>query len=143
MEAAGYRIEKAQVMDRGAMLDLWRSIPGLGVGPGDENESLRIFMEKNPSTCLVLKDQASLIGTVLGGFDGRRGYIYHLAVHPDHQGRGYGKALINQVTCELKALGAKKMHLFVYGDNHTAIAFYQSQGWDLRQDIQVFSWNAG
>lgn len=137
MEDADGRIERASEQDIDVMLEFWRNIPGLG---DDIEASLRIFLERNPSTCLVLKIRERLIGTALGGFDGRRGYIYHLAVHPEYQGQGYGKALFNYVTRELKVLGAAKIHLFVFNDNHEAISFYQSQGGKQRQDIQVFSW---
>lgn len=136
------RMERAQPGDMGAMLDLWRFIPGLGVGKGDEEDQLKVFMERNPSTCLVLRIDKCLIGTVLGGFDGRRGYIYHLAVHPDYQGKGYGKVLLNQVINKLKSLGALKIHLFVFKYNQLATEFYHHLGWELRQDIQVFSWDA-
>lgn len=138
MEAAGCSIEKATEQDITSMLNLWKTIPGLGEGDGEE--SLRNFMERNPSTCLVLREKEHLIGTVLGGFDGHRGYIYHLAVHPDYQGRGYGKALFSRVTRELRSLGAPKIHLFVFRDNQQAITFYQGQEGQLRQDIHVFSW---
>ncbi len=135
------RIERAGIKDLPLMLELWRCIPGLGVGSGDEEESLRLFMERNPSTCLLLKDGERLLGTVLGGFDGRRGYIYHLAVHPDCQGQGYGRELLKEVLYELRKLGAPKIHLFAFNDNQLAAGFYQNQGWEWRRDIQVFSWD--
>jgi ribosomal protein S18 acetylase RimI-like enzyme len=136
-----YQVERAQLTDMVPMLDLWRATPGLGVGQGDEEKALKVFIERNPSTCLVLRINEGLIGTVLGGFDGRRGYIYHLAVHPDYQGRGYGRMLLKQVINELKSLGALKIHLFVFRDNQPATKFYHHQGWELRHDIQVFSWD--
>jgi len=139
---SGYRVEKAQLTDMGSMLDLWKATPGLGVGKGDGEDSLRDFMQRNPTTCLVLRINEGIVGTVLGGFDGRRGYIYHLAVHPDYQGKGYGKVLLDQVISELKSRGALKIHLFVFNDNQPATEFYHHQGWELRQDIQVFSWDA-
>jgi ribosomal protein S18 acetylase RimI-like enzyme len=140
--SSGYRVEKAQLTDMVPMLNLWKATPGLGVGKGDGEDSLRDFMQRNPSTCLVLRIDEGIVATVLGGFDGRRGYIYHLAVHPDYQGKGYGKVLLNQVISELKSLGALKIHLFVFNDNQLAAGFYNHQGWELRQDIQVFSWDA-
>ena len=142
METEGFRIERATALDIGTMLDFWRATPGLGVGRGDDEESLRAFFQRNPSTCLIIRENGRLIGTVLGGFDGRRGYIYHLAVHPDNRGRGYGKALLSFVLCELKSLGARKIHLFAFGNNQQALAFYRSQGWEERRDIQVFSWDS-
>lgn len=142
METADCRVEKATLTDARAMLDFWRNIPGLGVGRGDDEDRLKAFMDQNASTCLVLRDKEQLIGTVLGGFDGRRGYIYHLAVHQDYRGRGYGRLLLSSVTQALRTRGALKMHLFVFNHNQAASAFYQSEGWELRRDIQVFSWNA-
>ncbi|MDD2555563.1 MAG: GNAT family N-acetyltransferase [Syntrophaceticus sp.] len=141
MESANCVVELAKAADIKPMLDLWRSIPGLGVGRGDTESSLKAFLVRNPTTCLLLRVNGCLMGTVLGGFDGRRGYIYHLAVHPDYQGRGYGKMLLSRVSCQLKDLGAPKIHLFAFGDNHTAEGFYLCQGWEKRRDIQVFSWD--
>ena len=141
MESASCVVELANAADIKPMLYFWRSIPGLGVGLGDTESSLKAFLVRNPTTCLLLRVNGCLMGTVLGGFDGRRGYIYHLAVHPDYQGRGYGKMLLSRVSGQLKDLGAPKIHLFAFGDNHTAEDFYLSQGWEKRRDIQVFSWD--
>lgn len=137
----GLYIQKASEADIYDMQSLWQNTPGLGIGPGDDEDSLKAFFKRNPATCLVLKEENKLIGTVLGGFDGRRGYIYHLAVHTDYQGKGYGKLLLNQVLSELKALGAMKIHLFVLRSNEKAVNFYLHNKWKLRSDIQVFSWD--
>lgn len=137
MENTRITIEKAKQSDLHSMLELWRAIPGLRE---DNEKSLQAFIKRNPSTSLVLKEGMRLIGTVLGGFDGYRGYIYHLAVHPDYRKQGYGKALLRAVTRELQILGAPKAHLFVFRDNQTAIAFYLGQGGEQRRDIEVFSW---
>ncbi len=134
------RIERAEIKDLPAMLELWQCLPGLGLGKGDDKKSLCLFMQRNPSTCLLLREGERLLGTVLGGFDGRRGYIYHLAIHPDYQGRGYGHSLLREAVRELRRLGALKVHLFVFNDNQTAGAFYQRLGLEQRRDIQVFSW---
>lgn len=139
--AFSFQVEKAKLTDLSLMLKLWKEIPGLGIGKSDEEELLGIFIKRNPSTCLVLRADNMLVGTVLGGFDGRRGYIYHLAVHQEYQGRGFGKLLLNSVLFELRELGAQKIHLFSFNDNKAAAEFYQQQGWQLRQDIQVFSWD--
>ncbi len=141
MADSDHKIEPAHKIDIHKMQNLWQSMPGLGFGIGDEEETLKIFIERNPSTSLVLKKGEQLIGTVLGGFDGRRGYIYHLAVHPDYQHKGYGRLLLNKVTDELRTLGAGKIHLFVYNGNENAINFYRYNNWVLREDIRVFTWD--
>jgi ribosomal protein S18 acetylase RimI-like enzyme len=135
------KLERATTEAIRDMLNLWQSIPGLGVGLGDDEDSLQVFMSRNPATSLLLKNDEQIIGTVLAGYDGRRGYIYHLAVYPQFQKKGYGKWLLNQVLSELKALGAKKIHLFVYRNNEEAISFYIHNKWKLRGDIQVLSWD--
>jgi len=132
-------IELAKETDIPFMLKLWRDSPGVGLGAGDDEDSLAAFMRKNPSTCLVMKYQDNIIGTVLAGFDGRRGYIYHLVVHRDFRGQGYGKRLLQEVVMQLKAIKAGKIHLFVFNNNSLAMALYEKQGWIKRNDINIYS----
>jgi len=132
-------IELVSEADIPAMLAFWRNTPGLGVG--DEEASLRDFIRRNPTTCLLVKSGDSIVSTVMGGFDGRRGYIYHLAVHPDYQRRGWGTKMLQEVIIRLEELKAEKIHLFVFKDNQVAQAFYESQAWVKRHDIQVYSLN--
>ena len=127
--------------DIDVLLCLWRQVPGFGLGPDDEPERVAGFLTRNPTTCLGLFIQDRLAGSVLDGYDGRRGYLYHLAVHPSLQGNGYGKDLINGVTEAFLALDAKNMRLFVYADNRRAREFYRRQGWRERGDLVVVGWN--
>lgn len=117
----------------------WRSIKGVGLGKGDDLESLERFVRRNPTTCFLVRDDKRIIGSVLGGFDGRRGYVYHLAVIPEKRRQGLGRLLMDTVCRELEQLGAHKIHLFVLNDNPDAIGFYQRLGWIRRTDIQVMS----
>ncbi|MGI6610423.1 MAG: GNAT family N-acetyltransferase [Limnochordia bacterium] len=122
-----------------ALQALWRSIPGIGLSSADTVEDLAVFLSRNPTTCFVAMDHGSLVGSVLGGSDGRRGYVYHLAVVERARQQGLGKALLAQALQGFRALGIQKAHLFVFGSNGLAISFYQSQGWQLREDIAVMS----
>lgn len=133
-------LETASIEDIDIMRELWESLPGLGLGPGDDKAAIISFIRRNPHTCLVLKDKGQIIGTVLGGFDGRRGYVYHLAVRADCQHNGYGTLLLENVVQALKNEGAGKIHLLVYRSNSSAQSFYTSRGWHLRDDINMFSW---
>ncbi|MGI5912377.1 MAG: GNAT family N-acetyltransferase [Syntrophomonadaceae bacterium] len=137
----GLNIELAKENDIPGMLKLWRDTPGVGLGVGDDDTSLAAFIQRNPNSCLLMKFHDSIIGTVLGGFDGRRGYIYHLVIHRDFRRRGYGKKLLQEVVMQLEALNAGKIHLFVFNSNFEAIAFYEKQGWLKRKDIKIFSLN--
>ncbi len=136
---AGIKIELAQGNDIPFMLELWRKTPGIRMD--EDAVSLAAFMQRNPATCLLMKSGTMVISTVLGGFDGRRGYIYHLAVHPDFQRRGWGTKILEEVINRLEGLKAEKIHLFVFKDNQGAQTFYEKMAWTKRQDIEVYSLN--
>jgi len=135
----GLNMALAREADIPFMLELWKDTPGVGLGAGDDEASLRAFIQRNPSTCLLLKAQDKIVGTVLGGFDGRRGYIYHLVVHSDFRRQGYGKKLLQEAVLRLKAMKAGKIHLFVLRSNPDVRSFYEKQGWIKRNDIEIFS----
>lgn len=136
---AGLKMRAISAGDIENLLSFWRTIDGVGLGKGDDPESLERFIHRNPTTCFVLTEAERVVGTVLGGFDGRRGYIYHLAVSPEKRRQGWGRLLMDAVCKELEKLGAHKIHLFVLNDNHDAVEFYRHLGWELRTDIKVMS----
>jgi putative acetyltransferase len=118
---------------------LWQSLPGIGLSGADEKENICDFLQKNPSTCLVALNNGDLIGTVLGGSDGRRGYIHHLAVQQSEQNKGIGKKIVDLCLNEYKKAGIQKCQIFVISDNAEGIAFWDKIGWQLRDDILVMS----
>ena len=127
------------ITDYKQALQLWESLPGMGLSHADEKETIRDFLQKNPSTCFVAKKDGNLIGTILGGSDGRRGYIYHLAVQQSEQNKGIGKKLVDLCLNEFKRSGIQKCHIFVISDNQEGIAFWEKVGWQMRDDILVMS----
>lgn len=133
---------KIQTVLPGDLEDLttfWRSIQGVGLGKGDDPDSLLRFIRRNPATCFLIRNEAKIVGSVLGGFDGRRGYIYHLAVCPERRRQGLGRVLMDTVCRALEKQGAHKIHLFVLNANSDVMGFYQRLGWNRRTDIQVMS----
>ena len=118
---------------------LWKSLPGLGLSGADEETQIHRFLELNPSTCFVALEDDKLIGTVLGGSDGRRGYIYHLAIAPQHQRRGIGKNLVNCCLNAFRQSGLQKCHIFVVSDNLDGMKFWEHLNWVRRDDIVVMS----
>jgi ribosomal protein S18 acetylase RimI-like enzyme len=125
--------------DHGAVLALWKSLPGMGLSSADEPDRVAEFLGMNPTTCLVAQMGTRIAGTVLGGWDGRRGYVYHLAVAPDLQGGGVGTLLMDEVERRFAALGAQRIHLMIYRDND-AWAFYEKRGWYSRDhEISLMS----
>ena len=120
-------------------LQLWQSLPGIGLSSADEKDNICGFLQKNPSTCFAALKNGNLIGTVLGGSDGRRGYIHHLAVQKSEQNKGIGKKLVDLCLNEFKKSGIQKCHIFVISDNAEGITFWKKIGWQLRNDILVMS----
>ena len=121
--------------------DLWNGLPGIGLSGADNKEALLSFLDRNAKTCFVAEDNGRLIGTILGGSDGRRGYIYHLAVDSDHQKHGVGRELVQVCLQALRDQGIEKCHIFVIADNREGQTFWQKEGWQLRDDILVMSKN--
>ncbi|RPJ12580.1 MAG: GNAT family N-acetyltransferase, partial [Deltaproteobacteria bacterium] len=80
-----------------------------------------------------------VVGSILAGHDGRRGYIHHLAVHPSCRRLGLGRALVAQATCALLSAEIQKAHMFIFNSNTEGIAFWESVGWSPRSDIGVIS----
>ena len=99
-------------------------------------------MARNPGLSFIALDDGLLIGAVLDGTDGRRGYLQHLTVSPSHRGQGIGKALLQAATSALHAIGIDKTHLMVLADNADAMAFYRHLGWSDRSDVRLFSYTS-
>ncbi len=125
--------------DYSGAIDLWKALPGLGLSSADDFSAIDLFLRKNPDTCFVAVNEGKIIGTVLGGNDGRRGYIYHLAVHQNFQKIGLGKALLEKCLLSLRSEGIKKCHIFVISSNTEGLDFWTKMGWLLRNDILIMS----
>ena len=115
---------------------LWLSCPGIGLHPADDSrEGIARFLDRNPKTCFVAEADGRLIGTIMAGNDGRRGYIYHTAVHPNYRGRGIGSALVQAAIKVLERLGIGKAALVVLETNADGNVFWEKQGFTVRTDL--------
>lgn len=132
---------KIQKSDYDQINELWQSIDGLGISESDSEENITQFIENNPHLNYLCENKESVLGTILCGNDGRRGYIYHVAVRKDFQGKGIGKKLTDIALSKLQEQGIKKCHLFVYVDNEKGINFWNANGWEKREDLHLFSKN--
>lgn len=113
------------------VLDLWRtSGPGIHLGRSDEPSELRKKLARDPDLFLVAEEDGALIGSVMGGFDGRRGMVYHLAVAPDRRRGGLGRRLMDELERRLRSKGCLKVYLLVTRDNPEALGFYERLGWE-------------
>ncbi|MGD0036352.1 MAG: GNAT family N-acetyltransferase [Bacteroidota bacterium] len=127
------------INDYNRILALWQKTPGLGLSDADLLKGIRAFLERNPGLCFVCEEGERLIGTILCGHDGRRGYIYHLTVDETYRKRGIGRQLTQQSLDALHLRGISKCHLFVYRDNKEAELFYDRLGWQRRTTLDIFS----
>lgn len=126
--------------DYAAVLRLWENIEsGMHVGRSDTPAEIQKKLQRDPDLFLVAEADGEIIGSVIGGFDGRRGMIYHLAVRREARGRGIGAALLAEVEARLKAKGCLKCLLHVLADNAEAIRFYKNRGWREQTDDVVFA----
>ncbi len=137
----GIEIRAFGLSDYDEAIALWRRCPGVGLSSADERLPLSAFIERNPGLSFAAWSEASLIGTSLCGSDGRRGYLYHVAVDPTFRGRGLGRVLAEASLGALAAAGVRKCHLFVLADNEAGAAFWRAVGWTPRGDIAVYSKN--
>jgi len=114
-----------------AVIDLWENAgPGVHVHRSDSYDEIQKKLSRDPELFVVAEESGEIIGAVMGGFDGRRGMIYHLAVRSDHLGEGIGKLLMQEIEPRLKAAGCMRSYLFVTADNHDVVDFYLQQGWE-------------
>ena len=114
-----------------AIVGLWeRSGPGIHLRRSDEPQEMRKKLERDPDLFLVAEVAGKIVGSVLGGFDGRRGMMYHLAVAPEVRRQGIGAALMEELEQRLRQKGCIRYYLLVTPDNEAAIQFYEQYGWE-------------
>lgn len=121
--------------DLEAVLALWQSMPGIGLNESDSDPQLRLFLARNPGLSLVAEDGRRIVAAVLCGHDGRRGFLYHLAVLAEYRQRGLGTQLVDRCLAGLAAEGVLKCNALVYVDNDGAQRFWRRGGWSHRSDL--------
>lgn len=124
--------------DYDAVYALWQNAgPGLGIGRSDTRDEIAKKLKRDPDLFLVATNDDNpstslrIIGTVIGGFDGRRGLVYHLAVEQAYRNRGIGKMLIDEIERRLVAKGCLKCYLLVTEGAKDVIMFYRKIGWEV------------
>ena len=120
---------------------LWEETPGIGLTPADERENLASFLRRNRSLSFLALRGGEVVGTVLAGHDGRRGFLYHLCVAEVERSRGLGKRLVDTALRGLADRGIQKCHVMVFADNETGKRFWIKAGFSFRSDLGLFSKN--
>jgi ribosomal protein S18 acetylase RimI-like enzyme len=118
---------------------LWAVSEGVGQGPGDTEGGVHRFLRRNRGLSFVALRDGVLVGAVLCGHDGRRGFIYHLAVAASARRSGIAKSLTRRCLAALESEGIERCQVFVRVDNSVAIDFWGEMNGRLRTDLCVFS----
>ncbi len=123
--------------DFDAVRRLWQNTEGVGLNESDRRENIALFLARNPGLSRVAVDGDVIVGAVLCGHDGRRGYLHHLAVAKTQRQLGIGKQLVEACLADLARQGISKCNIFLFADNAAGEAFWQHNGWAERADLQV------
>ena len=125
------------IADYDAVLRLWLDAEGVGLNESDSRENIASFLGRNPGLSRVAGCGDAIIGAVLCGHDGRRGYLHHLAVAKTHRKLGLGRQLVEACLADLARQGIPKCNIFLFADNAAGEAFWKHNGWAKRSDLQV------
>ncbi|EPE2649203.1 GNAT family N-acetyltransferase [Vibrio fluvialis] len=135
-------IREMDISDYDAVIAIWSETEHLSLRDADSRDSIAAYLTRNPGCSFVAIKEDIIVGTVLAGTDGRRGYLQHLAVSSRLRGQGIGEQLVSATVDALAALGINKTHLFVFNTNESAQGFYQKLGWFARDEVRMFSFNS-
>ena len=128
--------------DFSQVMSLWESIEkGVHTGRSDTPDEIQKKLARDPDLFLVAEDNGQIIGSVIGGYDGRRGLIYHLAVHTSFRGRGVGSRLMDELESRLRAKGCIRCYLLVTTDNEEAMRYYEKRGWERMTSVVPYGKN--
>jgi ribosomal protein S18 acetylase RimI-like enzyme len=124
--------------DYAAVYALWgKAGSGIHLRRSDDPQEIEKKLQRDPDLFLVAELDGRIVGSVLGGFDGRRGMMYHLAVDPSHRQNGIGALLMDELERRLRQRGCIRYYLLVTQDNEAAIRFYEARGWQ-RMDLFAY-----
>jgi ribosomal protein S18 acetylase RimI-like enzyme len=125
--------------DYPAARQLWEHAgPGIQLRRSDDLQEILKKLQRDPDLFLVAEVDGEMAGTVVGGFDGRRGMVYHLAVAEIYRCQGLGELLMDELERRLKAKGCIRCYLLVTVENESAMRFYQKRGWAHMKNVFTY-----
>ena len=129
-------LRKMKIEDYDNVYELWMSCVGMGLNNLDDSKiGIEKFLNRNPDTCFVALDDDFIVGAIMVGNDGRRGYIYHTSVHPNYRKQGIGKKLVEAALDSLHKIGINKVALVVFERNKDGNEFWEKLGFISRNDL--------
>jgi N-acetylglutamate synthase len=132
------RIRSMVPEDLPEVIRFWQEMEGIGLSGSDSLPALTSYLQRNPQLSFVARnEQQQVIGAVLCGHDGRRGYLHHLAVARDYRRMGIGRVLVEKCLSSLQVLNILKCNLFLFSNNSSGQAFWREMGWRGRGDLRL------
>ena len=128
------RIREFHLDDYERVVELWREA-GLILRPSDDREGIKLKLQRDPELFLVAEEDGEILGVVLGAWDGRRGWINHLAVRLGRRRSGIAKSLVKEVERRLIGKGALKVNAQIYRSNESSLAFFKALDYDIHSDL--------
>lgn len=133
-------IKKMTIDDYEKLFEMWQSTPNMGLRSLDDSkEGISFFLKRNPNTNFVAYDDNKLIGAILSGHDGRRGYIYHTVVLPEYRRQGIATNLVDMAVKALQEEGITRVCLNVMETNEQGKKFWIDRGWEKKDFLGFYS----
>ena len=124
------------ISDYDGVYHLWLSTPGMGLNATDDSrEGIEKFLQRNPTTSFVAEHNHQIVGVIMAGHDGRRGFIYHTAILPSYRNKGLAKQLVDCAMSALEQEGINKVALVAFQTNHIGNGFWEHMGFMERADL--------
>jgi len=134
---SAWQIQELTLADYEAVMELWNSTPG--VRATESREEFERILSRNPGLSCVIREGDRILGGIFCCHDGRRGYLYHLAVAPSYRRQGLARAMVDHCLAKLKQIGITRCTLFVLADNVEGAAFWKHCGWRERVDLKAMA----
>lgn len=130
------QIRKMVLNDYDPVFQIWTSTTGMGLNEFDDSkDGIAKYLNRNPNTCFVALEGGRIVGAILSGHDGRRGYIHHTAVASGNRGQGIGTALLRAAVNALEEENIRKVALVVFEKNQIGNEFWENRGFQARTDL--------
>ena len=134
------QVRAMTIQDYDEVFAMWQITSKRALSKADERGQIERYLNRNAGMSQVAVVDGRIVGTVLAGHDGRRGFIHHMAVLPDYRRRHIGHRLAEKAIEMIARDGIDKTHIFCYQNNETGQNFWKDFGFEKRDDVFVFSY---
>ena len=131
------KIRNYKPSDKNSVISLWKHVFNPQKPHNDPEIAIDMKTKQNDGLFFVVEENHQIIGTIIAGFDGHRGWLYSLALHPQHRRKGIGTQLVKKAIGELKKLGCLKVNLQINSDNNEVVEFYKKNGFLIEDRISM------